>query len=228
MKPVYLRWGTQRLLALLQTPTARNRPRAARTAAAATCAAAACLLAGCGLSTTTVTVTVTATPAPPVPVASPGTVSPSPAATTSAPASPPGCATSALKASLGRGGAAAGSTYYPIEFTNTSGFACTMYGYPGASFVTASGAQVGAAAKEDPVYPRRLVTLAAGATAHAELQVTVAQNYPASACSPVAVHRLKVYPPGQTSALYIGLTSTGCAKSSVDILAVQTVQPGSG
>ncbi len=199
---------------------------AARSIAVATCAAAIGLLAGCGLSTTTVTVT--ATPSSPLPVTSPGTVSPAPATSTSAPGGPSGCATSGLTASLGRGGAAAGSTYYPIEFTNTSGAACTLYGYPGVSFVTASGAQVGAAAKEDPVYPRRLVTLAAGATAHAELQITVAQNYPASDCSPVAVHRLKVYPPGQTSYLYIGVTATGCAKSSVDILAVQTVQPGSG
>ncbi len=200
---------------------------AVRTIAAAACAAAAGLLAGCGISTTTVTVT--ATPSSPAPVASPGTVSPNPGTSTSTPSSSTaGCATSGLTASLGRGGAAAGSTYYPVEFTNTSGTACTLYGYPGVSFVTASGAQVGAAAKEDPVYPRRLVTLAAGATGHAELQITVAQNFPASDCSPVTVHRLKVYPPGQTSALYISLTTTACAKSSVSILAVQTVQPGAG
>jgi hypothetical protein len=197
-----------------------------RTIAAASCAAAAGLLAGCGISTTTVTVT--ATPTFPPPVASPGTVSPSPATTTAAPAGPPGCATSALKASLGRGGAAAGSTFYPIVFTNTSGATCSLYGYPGVSFVTASGAQVGVAATEEPVFPRRLVSLAAGASAYAELQVAVAQNYPASLCSPVTVHRLKVYPPGQTSALYVSLTTTGCKKSSAPILHVETVQPGNG
>jgi hypothetical protein len=195
---------------------------AARTLAATTCAVAAGLLAGCGMTTTTVTVTVTHSA--PLPATSPSV----PSVPTPPPSGPPGCATSALTASLGQGNAAAGSTYFPIEFSNTSGAACTLYGYPGVSFVTASGAQVGASATEDPVYPRRLVTLAAGGTAHAVVQITVAQNYPPSACSPVTVHRMKVYPPGQTSALYIAITTTGCAKSSVTILSVQTVQPGSG
>lgn len=153
-------------------------------------------LTGCGsaaapsarpIVTTTVTVT-----APP-----PATASPTPPSPT--PAGPPACKTSALAASLGPGNGAAGSIYYPIQFTSRSGATCTLYGYPGVSFVAASGGQVGAAATEDPAYPRRLVTLAPGAAAHAELRVTDAMNYPASACRPVTVHRLRVFPPGQTS-----------------------------
>jgi len=195
---------------------------------AAMCIAMAGLVAGCGSAPApsagpTVTVTVTA-PASPAATASQSTVP----VGTPTPTGPPGCATATLKAALGSGGGAAGSVYYPIIFTNTSASACTLYGYPGVSFVTASGGQVGAAAKEDPVYPRQLVTLAAGGTAHAELQITDAQNYPSATCSPVAVHRLKVYPPGQTSAIYVAITSTGCAKTSVQILEVQTVQPGNG
>jgi hypothetical protein len=197
---------------------------AAKTLAVTGAVVAAGLLAGCG-TTSTVTVTVPPSSAP----ASPAAPATSPAsAQTPTPSGPPGCVTSVLKGSLGPAGAAAGSSYYPIRFTNTAGSACTLYGYPGVSFVTASGIQVGAAATEDPVYPRQLVTLAPGDTAHAELQITVAQNYPPSACSPVTVHRLKVYPPGQTSALFIPVTATACAKTSVQILAVQTVQPGSG
>lgn len=199
----------------------------ARTVAAASCAAAAGLVAGCGSSpspaaqpTVTERVTVTAP-------AQSGTAS-SPAAGFTPPTGTPGCTTAQLKGTLGPAGAAAGSTYYAVDFTNMSGSACVLYGYPGISFVTGSGQQVGAAATEDPVFPRRLVTLAQGTTAHAELQVTVAQNYPASDCSPVSVHRLKVYPPGQTSALYIPVTATACAKPAVHILAVQSVQPGKG
>jgi hypothetical protein len=197
-------------------------PVAPTTLAAAALIAVAGLLAGCGSShpsaRPTVTVTVTA-PA-----------SSAPANTTSAPPSggAPACATSVLQGTLGSGGAAAGTTYYSIEFTNTSGSACTLYGYPGVSFVTTSGSQVGTPATENPVYPRQLVTLAAGATAHADLGIGVAQNYPASTCSPVAVSTLKVYPPGQTSALLIPVTATACANMSVQILSVQTVQPGSG
>lgn len=198
-------------------------PVAAATLAAAACVAMAGLLAGCGSSGasahSTVTVTVTAqTPAPPT-----GSASPTPA-----PNGPPGCATSALKASLGPGSAAAGSSYYAIVFTNTSGSDCTLYGYPGVSFVTASGSQVGAPATEDPVYARQLISLSPGGTAHAELRIGTAQNYPSATCSPVAVSNLKVYPPGQANPLIIAVTSTGCANASVQILDVQTVQPGSG
>jgi Protein of unknown function (DUF4232) len=197
----------------------------AATLAAAASVTLAGLLTGCGSSGpsghATVTVTITATKSPSA-SSSPG-LTPTPT-----PGGPPACATAILKGSLGPGSAAAGSSYYPIVFTNTSGSACTLYGYPGVSFVTASGSQVGASATEDPVYPRQLVTLAPGGTAHAELRIATAQNYPAATCSPVAVSTLKVFPPGQTSALSIPVTSTGCTNTSVQILDVQTVQPGSG
>jgi len=193
--------------------------------------AAVGVLAGCGSTPApaarpTVTVTVTA---PPPSAASP--VPSSPAATprpTPTPTGAPACATPALAVSLGPGNGAAGSIYYPIEFTNASSVACTLYGYPGVSFVTASGAQAGAAATEDPAYPRALATLAAGTTAHAELRVTNAANYPAAACQPVTVHRLRVYPPGETHPVYLTLKATACASTSVQILSVQTVRPGNG
>jgi len=184
-------------------------------------AVAAVLLAGCGSASSpsaqpTVTVTVTAPAAP--------ATSPAPPT----PAGPAGCLTAELTVSLGPGNGAAGSTYYPIEFTNASGTTCSLYGYPGVSFIAASGAQVGAAAAEDPTYPRLLVTLTPGSTVHAELRITDAQNYPPSTCDPVTAQQLKIFPPGQTSALNISMTAMTCLNSSVQILGVQTVQPGSG
>lgn len=188
------------------------------------------IIAGCGSASApaarpSATVTVTAT-APPSATASPAPSSPPPSSPT--PAGPPTCVTSGLAASLGPSNGAAGSTYYPIEFTNDSGVTCTLYGYPGVSFVAASGGQVGATAAEDPAYPRRLVTLVPGATVHAELKVTEAMNYPSPTCQPVTAHRLRVFPPGQTSPLYITLSAMACASTSVRILSVQTVQPGNG
>jgi hypothetical protein len=183
--------------------------------------AAAGLLAGCGSSsspsaqpTATVTVTVTA-PATQVTSQTP-------------PAGPAGCPTTALTASLGPGNGAAGSIYYPIEFTNSSGTTCSLYGYPGVSLVTAAGIQIGAAATEDPTYPRLMVTLTPGRTVHAELRITHAENYPPSTCDPAQADQLRIFPPGQTSALYLGMTAMGCSNTSVQILSVQTVQPGSG
>jgi hypothetical protein len=39
-------------------------------------------------------------------------------------------------------------------------------------------------------------------------------------------NRLRIFPPGQTSPLYVSLTAMGCSSTSVQILSVQTVQPG--
>jgi hypothetical protein len=82
------------------------------------------------------------------------------------------------------------------------------------------------AAAEDTTYPRRLVMLTPGSTVHAELKVTNARNYPPSACQPAMANRLRIFPPGQTSPLYVSLTAMGCSSTSVQILSVQTVQPG--
>lgn len=200
------------------------RAAAAVTAALAGCVTLSGMLTACGSARPsarpTVTVTVT------VPGSAPATSEP--AQPSSAPGGPPACSTGSLSASLGQAGGAAGSSYYPIEFTNVSGSACTLYGYPGVSFVAPSGSQVGAAATEDPVYPRSLVTLAPGGSVHAELQVADAANYPSSVCKPVTVSRIRVYPPGWTSAVYVSLTVTACGNTAVPLLSVQTVQPGSG
>lgn len=115
--------------------------------------------------------------------------------------------------------------------TNTSGSACTLYGYPGVSFVTSQGGgQIGTAATENSAFARTLVTLAPGAAAHAPLQVVEAGNYPAAQCSPVTAHWLKVYPPGQRDALYVSVDSPTCSSTAkaVHILSVETVQPGAG
>jgi hypothetical protein len=144
-----------------------------------------------------------------------------------APSGPPPCATSALRVSVGASqGAAAGSSYYPIVFANVSGAACTLYGYPGVSFVTGvGGSQIGIPATENPAHPRQLITLAPGQAGHAELQVVNAENYPPANCGLVTAHWLKVYPPNQTAPLYAGFTAQACTKPRT-ILTVETVQPG--
>ena len=75
--------------------------------------------------------------------------------------------------------------------------------------------------------PRKLITLAPGQTAHAELQVVDAANYPPSSCGLVTAHWLKIYPPNQTAPLYVSFTAQACSKPKT-ILTVQTVQPGAG
>jgi hypothetical protein len=128
-------------------------------------------------------------------------------------------------------GAAAGSTYIPVDFTNTSGSACGMYGYPGVSFVTAgsgAGTQVGAAAQENPAYGKLAVRLAPGGVAHAWLQVGAAGNFPAHACKPQTVSWLKVFPPDQTVAVYVNHSFDACAAMGTPLLLVFPVRTGEG
>jgi hypothetical protein len=199
---------------------------ACRVLAAAVPAVLAVLaLTACGSASPTAgpTITVTKTASAPAKTA---TAAPAPSPSDTAPS---GCATPYLKALVGPAGVAAGSAYYPIELTNIAKSSCTLYGFPGVSFVTGvNGSQIGLAATENPIRPRRLVTLAPGKTASALLQVVNAANYPPHRCKPVTAHWLKVYPPGETSALYYNFSATICSVlvSSVHSLSVGTVQPG--
>jgi|SRR5215470_18233409 len=189
-------------------------------------AAAACigaLAVSCGSVTApgagpTTTVTVTAT--------APGT---SPAGAPSAPATPGGagpCDTSALRLTLGSPGAAAGHFYRTLVFTNISRASCTLYGYPGISFVAAiGGQQIGAAADRSPAR-KRLVVLPPGGKAHALLDLLDVLNFPPSACAASNAHWLKVYPPNQFSASYVPWTAKVCSKPKPVYILVAPVRQG--
>ena len=113
-----------------------------------------------------------------------------------------------------------------IDFKNLNNYPCTLYGYPGVSFVAAAGgSQIGIPATENPAHPRQLITLAPGQAGHAELQVVNAENYPPANCGMVTAHWLKVYPPNQTAPVYASFSAQACAKPRT-ILTVETVQPG--
>jgi hypothetical protein len=141
------------------------------------------------------------------------------------------CATSSLAVAItsSQGGGAAGSTYLPINFTNRSGRACEMYGFPGVSFVTGrGGSQIGAAAARDTGFPSVSIMVAAHATAHAWLQVAEAGNYPPSSCHQVTANWLRIFAPGNTAAAYVSHTFQACSSTKVNILSVMPVRSGPG
>jgi Protein of unknown function (DUF4232) len=143
------------------------------------------------------------------------------------------CQSAALKVTVdtSQAGGAAGSVYYPVNFTNTSCEPCGLYGYPRMSFVTAGGSagqQIGAAAQRDPAFGDLSVRLPAAGVAHAWLQVAQAGNYPASACQPMTAHWLRVFPPGDTAATYVGVSFSACASASAQLLTVTPVRSGQG
>jgi hypothetical protein len=201
------------------------------------------------------TVTVTASnsnvaspPAPSGPTRSP-VPSPSPAAPTSsaspvstvapglptAPASPAkpgsvgpaGCLTSALRATLGAAQGTAGSAYQVIVLANVSGKTCALYGYPGVSFVSGvGGSQIGKDAARDRTIPAKVVTLAPGQRGSFALRVVDAAALPAASCDPVTANWLKVFPPENTAALYVGYTARACASQTATILTTRAVAEG--
>ena len=121
----------------------------------------------------------------------------------------PACTSANLQASLG-GGAGAGMSqnHTGLQLRNTGSSACTLYGYPGVSWVRgAQGLQTGAAAvrQPDPGGTEGVVTLAPGALASAPLDIVDAAVIPPSECKPVPVRGLRIYPPGQKAALFLPL-----------------------
>lgn len=144
------------------------------------------------------------------------------------------CPARALRVTIGRGEGAAGSIYYPLDFTNSGGATCTIFGYPGVAFVSkaggsaAGGTLLGVPAVRNSTLAAKPVSLSPGATAHAFLQVQVAQNYPVAICKPVTAHWLQVYPPGSYAATYLRFTAVTCTGKipSRSTLGIDVVRPG--
>lgn len=199
------------------------------------------LVAACsaGGASSTPMHTVTATTPPPAtaspppggtpPGGTPTSSPPAPPPSSSPPAGPAECITADLRVGAAPGGAALGTTYYHVDFTNTAGAACVLQGYPGVSLVSAdgdAGSQVGADAKRDASRPQSQVVLAPGQTANVLLGVADAGNFPAVTCHPVTAHWLKVFPPDQFTATYAMVTIQTCASTSVRTMHLTVIGAG--
>jgi hypothetical protein len=183
--------------------------------------AAACGSIGAPGAAPTATVTVTSSQP-----GTPSATTPS-AGTPAAGATPGPCSTAGLRVTLAsKEGAAAGHFYRTLDFTNISGASCTLFGYPGVSFVTGvGGQQIGAAAGRSPA-SKRLIVLAPGKEAHAVVDLLDVLNFPPSKCAASNAHWIKVYPPNQFSATYVRWTAMVCSKPTPVYVSVAPVRPG--
>lgn len=114
-------------------------------------------------------------------------------------------------------GSGAGHQITRLVFKNTSGDACWVRGYPGVSYVTGDdGHQVGGAAIRDRSRPpsEARIWLIPNAHAYALLNQPNPHLYPESRCDPTKVRGLRVYPPEETSAMYVPDRETACADDS--------------
>jgi hypothetical protein len=138
-----------------------------------------------------------------------------------APAS--GCQTSALKVSLGKANATAGTAFYPLKFVNMSRTSCTLRGYPGVSAVTSSGQQIGNPAKRSGS-KYRTVTLAPGKQQSASIGIVDTGNFPQAACKPGTAAGLRVIPPNQGQAVTIKKKFSTCSSTASTSLTVKPVK----
>jgi hypothetical protein len=121
---------------------------------------------------------------------------------------------------------AAGTLYYPLEFTNDSAHTCRTWGWPGVSAANAKDRQLGDAAQRLHDFTPAWVNIGAGATAHALLSYGNAEVQ-TSGCKPTNASQIKVYAPNQRS-FDIGFFSLPvCTVGGSHVyLRVANIQPG--
>jgi Protein of unknown function (DUF4232) len=158
-------------------------------------------------------------PEPPVSAEPPGSAAPSVSQR---------CRTGELKitAQTAPGGGAAGSLYHWLVFRNVSARTCTLYGYPGVSWVSGpSGQQI-----NDPVQrltnvtPVRVV-LAPQGLAHAQVQQAQPGAFEPD-CHAVEAAGFRVYPPDETASVFVPWTALACSTKGIDVGTVSPIVAG--
>ena len=146
-----------------------------------------------------------------------------------APAAVPECASASLAVwiSPDLGNGAAGTIYYPLDFTNISNHTCYLVGWPGVSAVNGNLKQLGAAAARDTTVPRQFVDVAPGGTAHATLLWVDAVVFNPG-CGRVTASFLNVYPPDQRGARIAFFDNPVCTVKGHTYMRIRRIQPGVG
>jgi hypothetical protein len=143
----------------------------------------------------------------------------------------PACQASQLGVwiALAQSNGAAGTIYYPLNFTNVSGHTCSLRGFPGVSAIARNGHRLGSPAGWSASVAARTVVLAPGATAHTVLQYRDAEVSTAPGCDPVnTAVVLRVYPPDQYDATIAAFDLQVCSHAGPVYMSVEPIVPGAG
>ncbi|PPF80566.1 DUF4232 domain-containing protein, partial [Subtercola sp. Z020] len=135
----------------------------------------------------------------------------------------------AVSVAPSEGGAAAGSVFFAVTFTNTGSASCKLRGAPGVSVVgDGNGTQLGnAAARSGGAYDAaQTVALAPGQTVSAPLQqVNIGSDGGplAGSCTVVAGDGYRVYPPHSFTAFFVPSAGISACSNAVDWMTVGPV-----
>jgi Protein of unknown function (DUF4232) len=128
-----------------------------------------------------------------------------------------------------QGNGAAGTIYYPLQFTNLTRHACSMHGFPGVSAVNRFGRELGSPANREYTSSPRTVVLAPGATAHAILGWSDVAVDTEPGCDPTySAAQLQIYLPGQYQAAYTMFDLEACSHAGANYMIIGPVIPGVG
>jgi hypothetical protein len=124
----------------------------------------------------------------------------------------------------------AGTTYYPLDFTNTGRATCALSGYPVVSAISQGGGQLGSPAGHGLLLVAPLVILAPGATAHTTLAYHTGMVSAGGRCGPVGkAAKLRVFLSGLKPAAYAAFSFRACSHAGPVYLTVtQPIRAGVG
>jgi hypothetical protein len=140
------------------------------------------------------------------------------------------CHTADLRIAVAPGDNAAGHVGLRVVFTNTASHRCTMYGYPGVSFLTgAHGKQINVPAERSAAEGApKLIPVAAGGKAHADLLLVNTANFPTNTCKPIQAAGVRVYPPDETASAFAAYPVKVCSINGVGTAQIYPVVSGAG
>jgi len=128
-----------------------------------------------------------------------------------------------------QGNGAAGTVFYPLEFTNISKHTCTLFGHPGVSAINSSGRQLGSPAVWDTSIRPHTVRLAPAATGYARLSYSDVITGDCPAGDKVMAFELRVIPPDQSQSVHAFWPLTACtAPGQTKFLGIRPIAPGIG
>ena len=160
-----------------------------------------------------VTVTVTASP-----------VAPSGGSTAGgSPTAAGACSTGQLTVRrVDRGGSGMMKSDNSLQFTNVSATPCTLHGFPKVTAVGANGVTLTKPATQEGTASGP-VKLAPHGTAVAPMLITNSTAYDPGQCTPVPAKGLRIYPPGQNTALFLAQDFTVCSGSGPNLMRTESI-----